>query len=54
MGKKVEHKITWKVLKIFARECSSDDHWQGQFCFLVFVWEEFIELVKDFGAKVNT
>ena len=41
MGKKLEYKITQKVLKIFAQECSSDDLlltltflWQGQSCFL--------------------
>ena len=25
MGKKLEHKISWRILKVFAQECSSAD-----------------------------
>ena len=54
----LEHKISWKVLKIFAQECSYDDlgiySAKFKFTFWDFIWEEFLELVEDFGAKVNT
>ena len=47
-------------LKIFAQECSSNDLWltlpfydKVEFAFWSFVQEEFVELEKDFGAKVN-
>ena len=60
MGKRPENKISWKVLKIFAQVYSSDDLWQTltfygkvQFAFWSFVWKEFMELVQDFGAKVD-
>ena len=59
-GKILEHKTSWKVLKIFYQRYSNDDigltmifSWQDQICFPSFTREEFIELVKGLGAKVK-
>ena len=58
--KNEKNKVPWQVLKRFAQDCSNDDLgltltflWQCQICFLVFIWEEFMELIEDFSAKVN-
>ena len=55
-----EHKISWKVLKIFAQKWSNGYvglHvtflWQGLVSLWAFTWEEFKELAEDLGAKVN-
>ena len=54
----LEHKTSWEVLKIFAKECSNNHHDIG------LTWKyfmarsncfpglEFMEHVEDFGAKV--
>ena len=56
----MEHKILWKILKIFGQKCFDYDIgltlkflWQGQICFQGFIWEEFIELVEDLGSNIN-
>ena len=41
---------------MFAQECSNDDlgcYGKVRFAFLAFIWEDFMELVEDFEAKVN-
>ena len=50
----LEHKNTWKGLKILAKECSNVG--QVKFAFWVFIYEKFLEFVDDNGAtcKVNT
>ena len=51
MEKILEHKISWKVLKLFVQKCTNDrtdlDTFRG------FTWEEFMELVEDLDAKVS-
>ena len=58
----LEHKISWKVLKIFTQECLNDDfgltltfYGKGK-CFLSYIiWEEFMADIEDIGAKlINT
>ena len=56
----LEHKVSWTVSKIFAQECSNDDtgltlsfYSKIKFAFCAFIWESFMKLVKDAGAKVN-
>ena len=52
---------TWKVSKIFARKCSHCDLGltsaffmaKSNLLFGLSYGEEFMELVKDLGAKVN-
>ena len=56
-GKILEHKISWKVLKIFPQKCSNDDldSFDGnfKFAFQAFIRKEFMELVEYLGAEVN-
>ena len=56
----LQDKISWKVLKIFAQECSNDDlawldldifYGQVKFAFWAFILVEYMELVEYFGAK---
>ena len=58
----LEYKISWKVLQIFAQECSNDDlgltlsffYGKVKFAFWDFIWEEILDFVEDFlGPKVN-
>ena len=56
----LEHKISWKVLKILAQNCSDDDtgltfkfYGKIKFAFRAFTWKEFMELIEYLGAKVN-
>ena len=57
----LEHnKISWKNSKIFTQECSNDDlklilsfYGKVEFAILAFIWEEYMEFVEAFGAKVN-
>ena len=58
----LEHKISWKVLKIFPQKCSNDDlgltltflmAMSNLLPGLAFIREEFMELVEDLGAEVN-
>ena len=61
MRKFLEYVISWKFLKIFAQKSSDDDleltmtycNGKIKFAFRDFIWEEFMELVEDIGAKVN-
>ena len=60
MKKILEHKISRKVLHIFAQQCSYDDpmltltfYCKIEFAFRAFVWEEIMELVEGLGANVN-
>ena len=56
----LEHQIPWKVLKIFTQECFNDDlgltliffYGKVKFAFWAFIWEEFMDFIEDFGAKV--
>ena len=52
--------ISWKVLQIFAQECSNDDlgltlsffYGKVKFAFWDFIWEEILDFVEDFfGSK---
>ena len=55
-GKIVEHKISWKVLKIFAKNCYNDDlglTLTFLFAFRAFIWGEFMAFMENFGAKAN-
>ena len=56
----LEHRISWKVLKLFAQKCTYDDigltltiYGKIKFAFRGFTQEEFMEFLEDFGAKVN-
>ena len=47
-------------MKLFAQKCTNDDigltltfYGKIKFALRGFTWEEFIEFVKDLGAKVN-
>ena len=52
----LEYKISWKVLQIFAQECSNDDlgltlsffYGKVKFVFWNFIWEEILDFVEDF------
>ena len=56
-----ERKMSWKVLKIFAHECYSDDlgfyldcfSGKVKFAFWAFMEKEFMKLVEEFGAIVT-
>ena len=59
-GNILEHKISYKILKIFALKCSNTDigltvtfYGMIKFAFRAFTWEEFMELVEDVDAKVD-
>ena len=59
--KLLEHKISWKILKVFAQKCSYVDlgltliFFYGKviFAFQAFIWEELMELVEDLVANIN-
>ena len=56
----LEHGISCKVLKIITQEYSNNDlgltvrfFGNVKFAIWAFIWEEFIDCIEDFGAKVN-
>ena len=56
----LEYKSSCEVLKFFAQEYSNDYlgltlifYGKVRFAFWAFIWEEFMDFVEDFGAKVN-
>ena len=56
----LEHKkISWKISKIFTQERTNDClklylsfYGKVEYALLAFIWEEFMDLVEAFGAKV--
>ena len=59
-GKILEHKISWKILKIFYLKSSNDDigltltfSWQDQICFPGFHMGRVYGTCRRFGCKVN-
>ena len=60
-GKMREHKVSWKVLKIFIQEGSNDDlrltlsfsMARSNMFFCDFVWVKFMDFVEDFGARTS-
>ena len=53
----LENKTLWKVLKIFPLRIFKwfilRFYGKIKFAFCAFIWEEFMDLAKDFGVKVN-
>ena len=53
----LEYRISWKVLKIFTQEFLHGDldffNSKVKLAFLAFIFEEFMDFVEDFDAKVN-